>query len=113
MALDRTVDEALHEPAEHRRRDNGSHCGNGPRHVQLREKPPIDIAADCEGRTVRDMEDLGRAEDQGETDRSQRIDRAELQPVEEELKKHHARSREEPRGYLMSLPDPLPSISRI
>ena len=38
--------------------------------------------------------------------------RAELQPVGEELQKHHEGSREAP-GYLISLPVPVPSISRI
>ena len=89
MPLDRPVDEALHQQAEHRRGDHRRKRRDRPGHVQLRGEPPVEIAADRERRAVRDVEDLGRAEDQREADRSQRVDRAELQPVDEELKQHH------------------------
>ena len=89
MALDRPIDEALHEEAEHRRRDHGGERCDRPRHGELRGEPPVDIAADREGGAMRDVEDFRRAEDQRETDRGQRVDRAELQPVHKELKKHH------------------------
>ncbi len=74
------------EPERHR----GHHRyqrGHRPGHVQHRIHRPEQVAGDREGRAVRDVEDLGRAEDQREADRGQRVDRAELQAIEDRVER--------------------------
>ena len=53
------------------------------------EKPIEDVTRDGECRAVREVENPRRAENQREAHRSEGVDRADLQSVDEKLKQQH------------------------
>ena len=85
VALDRPVNAALHEHTKrHHHRHRQQHAGC-PVPFKRGDTPPKQIARERECRAVRDMKHLGRAEDEREADRSERVDRAQLQAIDKQL----------------------------
>jgi hypothetical protein len=89
VALDRRVDEAVHGDAEqHGRRRRHQGCRQ-PAGARDRRQIIEEISRDRERRAVREVEDAGGAENQREPGRRERIQRAQLDSVDEELQQEH------------------------